>query len=432
MLEYFETHLCRLDFSIMSSSHITVDNVLDHITLTSIKQAQEQLNGQVHRTPIGRSEWLSNLIKGDVYFKLENIQVTGSFKPRGAYIKLANLTPFEKKKGVIAMSAGNHAQGVAYHAQRMGIDAVIVMPVNTPLTKVKATEKLGAKVILKGESVLESKDYVDALVKEHGYILVHPFDDPDIVTGQGTVALEMFQDQGNFDSIIMPVGGGGLASGMSIVSRAIKPDIHLYGVQSNYCTAMVEKIFPERVSSVTEFKTTLAEGIDIRFPGKLTSHILSENLDDMFVVTEEQIEYAVEQLAIKSKIISEGAGAAGVAALVANKEHFYGQTVGIVICGGNIDTRHLCNIMLKNLVKKGNLIHLNIEIIDSPGVLAKISNIIGSVGGNIYEISHQRLFNKLSVKMANVDAIVETRGNGHANEICKLLENNGFPTRRIA
>jgi threonine dehydratase len=402
------------------------------VTLQEIQQAAKHLNNVVIRTPTIEAPWLSQVCNGKVYLKLENLQLTGSFKPRGAYIKMLALTPEEKQRGVIAMSAGNHAQGVAYHAQQLNIPAIIVMPLDTPRAKVERTEALGATVVLAGTHLAESAITAQELVEEEGYSLIHPYDDPAIITGQGTVALELLEDTPEIDTLIVPVGGGGLAAGMAIAAHGINPSIGVYGVQSTYCPAMIQALYPERSFVPPAPGTTpIAEGIAVKAPGILTQTILHEHLRDILDVSDEEIEIAMNKLMTSNKLITEGAGAAGVAALLAHPDLFYGRTIGIVICGGNIDARIISSLVLRGLIHDGKLVRLKVQINDAPGVLSKMTGIIGNTGANIFELSHQRLFNHINLKMAEVDVIVETRGLDHVTLITKLLTDQGFPTKII-
>jgi threonine dehydratase len=400
----------------------------EDISLKHIQEAAETLKGITIRTPTISAPWLNNLVKGEVFLKLENLQITGSFKARGSYIKLSKLTEEERARGIITMSAGNHALGIAYHSQKLGIPATIVMPKNTAIAKVERTRGFGVAVILQGENMTESRDFTMQLMKKHNYTLIHPFNDLDVIAGQGTVALEMLEDVPDLDILIVPIGGGGLAAGMAIAAKAIKPDIQVIGVQAAFCTVVAQALFPNAVPSLpTKIPQTIAEGIAIRFSGNLTMAILEKYLDDMFVAEEQQIEDAIEALILQNKIVAEGAGAVGLAVVLANPEIFEKKKVGIVISGGNIDSRILSSLLLRGLVHSGKLIRFKIESNDTPGILGDISKIIGKAGGNIFEISHQRLFNHIAVKMAYVDAVVETRSSSHALDICNALVAGGFP-----
>ena len=404
--------------------------LVKEITFEKIEAAAKQLETVVHRTPTIMSPWLSEFIDGEVHLKLENLQVTGSFKPRGAYICMNNLTDEEKSRGVITMSAGNHSQGLAYHAQKMGIAATIVMPESTPIAKVERTRSYGASIILHGQTVLDARDFALQLMKKNNHALVHPFDDPNIIIGQGSVGIEMLTDVQNLDVLLIPIGGGGLASGVGIVAKRLNPNIQIIGIQSLYCPSTAEVLFPNSVQIGTRRESqTIAEGIAIKFPGRLNLPILREVLDDMLIVNEAMIENAMESLIINNKIVAEGAGAAGVAAILASREIFKGKRVGTIVCGGNVDSRILSSLLMRGLVHEGRLVRLKIEISDNPGILGHLSQIIGKAGGNIFEISHQRFFNKTMIKMAYVDAVIETRGANHAQQICKSLIEGGHPTQ---
>jgi len=402
------------------------------IGFSDIQKAAKTLKNVVLHTPVLAFPWLSEQTGASVFLKLENLQRLSSFKARGAYVKLSQLSEGQRRKGVIAMSAGNHAQGVAYHAQLLGIGATIVMPENTPFSKIESTEKWGCTLILKGRNLSEAGEFAAHLAERDGLTLVHPYDDPAIIAGQGTVALEMLADVPDLDVLVIPIGGGGLASGMAIAAKAINPDISIVGVQSACCPAMAEVLYPGRVFPSWSFPASpLAEGIAVKSPGILTREILKEHLADIIIVTEEQIEAAIEDLLIYGKLVVEGAGAAGVAALMADPRPFVDRKVGIVICGGNIDARILSSLLLRGLVRHGKLVRLKVDINDAPGVLGQISQVIGQAGGNIFEVSHQRLFNHITVKMAEVDVIVETHSDAHAHHIVAALQAGGFPTQII-
>lgn len=402
------------------------------VSFQDIVRAEKAIHGNLIRTPTVECLELGHLIHGKVYLKMESLQVTNSFKPRGALIKMLQLSDAEKSCGVVTMSAGNHAQGVAYHAKKLGIPAIIVMPVNTPIAKIERTQALGATVVLSGENLSESAEKVQELIAAEGFTLVHPYDDPAIIAGQGTIALEMMQDVPGLDTLIIPVGGGGLAAGMSIAARALKPEIHIYGVQSTYCPAMIQAIYPERWFIPPEPGIPpVAEGIAVKHPGVLTREILKAHLHEMIAVTDDHIESAIDYLLTHVKVVAEGAGASGVAALLTEPELFTGKTVGVVICGANIDSRILSSVVLRSLVRQGRMVRLKIQIYDAPGVLAKLSKIIGDNGGNIFEVHHQRLFSLIGVKMAEVDAVIETKDTYHAQIIITKLIEGGFPTHLI-
>jgi threonine dehydratase len=398
------------------------------MNINTIKLAAQKMQGVLFRTPIVPAPWLSKKINGTVYLKLENLQYTSSFKPRGALIKMLNLTSAQKDKGIVAMSAGNHAQGVAFHAQRMGIPATIIMPESTPIAKVEKTQNLGALVVLAGSNLAESELTALEFV-EKGLTLIHPYDDEDVISGQGTVALEMLEDQPDIDTLIIPVGGGGLASGCSIAAKALNPNIKIYGVQSTACPAMIHTLYPERWFMPPDSSSLpLAEGIAVKNPGMITREILKTHLTDILAVDDAEIEDAVDALAMGTKIVSEGAGAAAVAALIKNPDLFYGKTVGIIICGGNIDSRVFSSLIMHSLGRQEKFIRIKIKIPDTAGTLAKVTRIIGHLGGNIFELIHQRHFTNYSAKMTVLEVTIETRGRTHSQQIIQELINEGFPT----
>ncbi|MBW8310167.1 MAG: threonine ammonia-lyase [Candidatus Paracaedibacteraceae bacterium] len=398
------------------------------MNINDIKLAAQKMQGVLFRTPIVPAPWLSRKIKGNVYLKLENLQYTSSFKPRGALIKMLNLTPEQRERGIVAMSAGNHAQGVAFHAQRMGIPATIVMPESTPIAKIERTRNLGALVVLSGSNLAESELTALEFV-EKGFTLIHPYDDKDIITGQGTVALEMLEDCPDLDTLIIPVGGGGLASGCSIAAKALNPNINIYGVQSTACPAMIHTLYPERWFMPPDSSSLpLAEGIAVKNPGMLTRDILRTHLSDIIAVEDTEIEDAVDALAMGAKVVAEGAGAAAVAALIKNPNLFYGKNVGIIICGGNIDSRVFSSLLMHSLVRQEKFIRIKIKIPDTAGTLAKVTGIIGQLGGNIFELIHQRHFTTYSSKMTILEVTIETRDRLHSQQIIQALINEGFPT----
>lgn len=406
--------------------------MMPEITLTHVREAAVALEKVILRTPTILSPWLSEHTGAAVFLKLESLQLMSSFKVRGAFIKLSQLSNEQRHKGIIAASAGNHAQGVAYHARALDISATIVMPAITPYAKIESTQNLGAKVILEGQTLTDAMTYALQLAEERGLTFIHPYDDPAIITGQGTIALEMLADVPDLDVLVIPIGGGGLAAGISIAAKEMNPAIKIIGVQSASCPAMAKVLYPERnLLAQSLASSPLAEGVAVKSPGIMTREILKKHLSDIILVTEAQIEAAIEDMLIHGKLTVEGAGAIGVAALMANLKIFSGRKVGIVICGGNIDSRILSSLLLRGLVRHGKLVQLKIDINDAPGVLGQISKIIGDEGGNIFEVSHQRLFNHITVKMAELDVVVETRDDAHAKSIISSLEANGFPTQKI-
>ncbi|MBX3487614.1 MAG: threonine ammonia-lyase [Candidatus Paracaedibacteraceae bacterium] len=401
------------------------------MNLKEIMNAAEIMEGVLYRTPLVPAPWLSKKIGGDVFLKLENLQYTSSFKPRGALIKMLKLTPEQRQRGVVAMSAGNHAQGVAFHAQRMKIPATIVMPIATPSAKVERTKGYGATVILSGNNLAESEMKARQLV-DQGLTLIHPYDDEDIITGQGTVALEMLQDQPDLSILIIPVGGGGLAAGCAIAAKAMNPDLKVYGVQSTACPAMIHTLYPERwFMPPDSIALPLAEGIAVKNPGVLTREILQKHLTDMIAVEDFEIEDAIDALSMGGKVVAEGAGAAGVAALIKNPELFIGQRVGIVVCGGNIDSRVFSSLIMHSLVRQEKFIRIKVRIPDIAGTLGKVTSIIGELGGNIFELVHQRHFTVHTSKMTDLEVTIETRGREHSQQIIQKLNENGYTSHKI-
>ncbi len=405
----------------MDSAQLPVD-------LQAIREAAKLIQTDILRTPMVEAAELSDRLGLSLRLKLENLQHTGSFKPRGALVKLASLTAEQRQRGVIAMSAGNHAQGVAYHAARMGMVATIVMPAQTPFVKVDRTRRLGANIVLHGRNISDCAEKVREIVEETGAILIHPFDDPAIIAGQGTIGLEMLDDAPDLDVLVVPIGGGGLIGGIAVAAKAIKPDIRIFGVEVDSYPSMTEALQGLPPSSGGE---TMAEGIAVKTPGQLNQRIVRALVDEILLVSEKDIERAVQLLIEGRKIVAEGAGAAGVAALLRHGDRFTGERVGTVVCGGNIDSRILGGVLMRGLVADGRMVRLRTEISDEPGVLARIAGLIGDTGGNIVEVYHQRLFQDVPVKMAEVDSVVETRNADHVADIIRRLTDAGYPTRRL-
>ncbi|HLN08600.1 MAG TPA: threonine ammonia-lyase, partial [Xanthobacteraceae bacterium] len=386
--------------------------------------------GHVVRTPAIRAPRLAEATgAGEVILKLENLQYTGSFKDRGAYNKLASLDAAARKAGVIAMSAGNHAQGVAYHAGRLGIPATIVMPEGTPFNKVERTRGLGAKVLLQGDSIDSAAVFARELAARQGLTFVHPYDDALIIAGQGTIGLELLADFPGLDIIVVPIGGGGVMSGVAIAAKALDPRIEMIGVEAALYPSMHHAV---RNLAPANGGLTIAEGIAVKSPGALTREIIARLASDLLLVGEDALEQAVQMMAERQKIIAEGAGAAGLAALIAHGKRFAGKRVAIVVCGGNIDARILAQLLMRGLVRDGRVVTLRIEISDSPGVLGRLAGAVGQAGGNIIEIDHQRMFDDLPVKQAYVDAVIETRNPEHYRDIIAALEKDGFPTHLLS
>ncbi len=399
------------------------------VTASDIKAAAKLIAGEVMRTPLVAAPRLSEILGCELYLKLENLQFTGSFKDRGAFVKLKSLTPEQAGCGVIAMSAGNHAQGVAYHARRLGIPATIVMPEFAAFMKVERTRELGARVVLAGDTLDASAVAAREIAEKENLTFVHPYDDPKIVAGQGTIGFEMLEDAPDLDAIVVPIGGGGIISGIAIAAKSVKPGLDIYGVEAELFPSMYQAVNDVAPTSGGQ---TLADGIAVKNPGALNRAIIEKLVKDILLVDEGLIETAVHALVEHQKIVAEGAGAAGVAALMKEKERFAGRKVGVVICGGNIDVRLLSWVLTRGMVRDGRMVRLRIGIVDQPGVLAKVTRLIGETGGNIIEVYHQRLFYDVPAKQAEVDAVIETRNPEHVREIIAHLQDGGFPTRVLS
>lgn len=398
------------------------------ITLAEIEAAGRLLAGQVLRTPMLPAPKLSELTGAQVFVKYENLQVTNSFKDRGAYVKLASLSAEERARGVIAMSAGNHAQAVAYHARRLGIAATIVMPVTTPLVKVAATRAHGAEVVLEGESVAECQSRAEALVRERGLSLVHPYDDPHIIAGQGTIALEMLDDVPDLDVIVVPVGGGGLIAGTAIAATALRPGIEILGVEAALYPSMRNAVRGEHRPIGGP---TLAEGIAVKNVGTLTLPVVRALVSDIVLADEACLERAVNAYLTLQKTMAEGAGAAGLAAMLAEPKRFHGRRVGLILCGGNIDPRILASIMVRELERGDCIVAFRLTIPDRPGILGPIAMLLGRLGANILAVEHRRLFLDVPAKGAKLDVTIETRDRAHAQEIFAALGEGGYQPVRI-
>lgn len=396
------------------------------VSLADIQEAARRIAGAVVRTPCLKSDTLSRIVGADVWVKFENLQYTASFKERGALNTLLQLTTEERKRGVIAMSAGNHAQGVAYHAGRLGIPATIVMPSFTPNVKVKHTRDYGARIVLHGDTLAEAGAEAHRLAAAEHLVFVHPYDDPRIIAGQGTVALEMLQDAPDIDTLVVPVGGGGLISGCAVAARGLSPGIRVIGVEAAGYAAMRQLLAGE---PVTVGGDTIAEGIAVRDIGRLPLAIAHALLDRVLAVDEVTIERAIALLLEVEKTVAEGAGAAGLAALLAQPQVFAGRKVGLVVSGGNIDTRLLASILLRGLVRDGRIVRLRLTISDLPGQLARVAGLIGKAGGNIVDVQHQRLFGGVAAKSTELDVTVETRDRPHVRELVAALESEGFKVR---
>ena len=400
------------------------------VNFEDIRDAAVAIAGAIARAPAIAAPALSELTGVDICLKLETLHRTGSFKERGALTKLLTLKARERGAGVVGMSAGNHAQGVAYHASRLGIPATIVMPEGTPFIKIDRTEAFGAKVVLKGDSLSAAREAADALARDEGLVFVHPYDDPAIIAGQGTIALELLEDRPDLDTLVVPVGGGGLISGIAVAAKALNPRIEVIGVQSTLYPSMYRLVHGEEPGPPAA-AATLAEGIAVKEPGWLTRQIVRALVSEIRLVDEVGLEGAVETLLERQKLVVEGAGAAGLAAVLAEPERFRGRKVAIVITGGNMDSRLLASILMRGLVREGRLVRLRCELPDVPGALSRLSGVVGKHAGNIVEVHHQRLFHDTSVKRAELDVVVETQNRRHVEVLIAALVAAGFPTQLL-
>ena len=398
------------------------------IQLSDIAAAAARLQGQLLRTPCVASRTLSDITGAQVFLKFENLQFTASFKERGACNKLAQLTPQERQRGVIAMSAGNHAQGVAYHAQRLGLRAVIVMPRFTPGVKVERTRGFGAEIVLHGDTLDEARAHALVLVEQQQLIFVHPYDDADIVAGQGTVALEMLQDVPDLETLVVAVGGGGLIAGMATAAKALKPGIDIIGVQTASFPAMVNAI---KGTHHPQGNSSIAEGIAVGTPGQIPQAIIARLVDDLVLVNEGDIEQAIVMLLEVEKTLVEGAGAAGLAALLKYPERFKGKKIGLVLCGGNIDPLLLAAIIERGMVRAGRLARICVSARDIPGSLAKITATVAEAGANIDEVHHQRAFTALAAQNVEVELVIQTRGPQHIQDVLAQLLQAGLAAQLI-
>jgi threonine dehydratase len=398
------------------------------ITIADIESARRVIETVVLRTPMLPAPKLSALTGAEVYVKYENLQVTNSFKDRGALVKLASLNEAERKRGVITMSAGNHAQAVAYHAARLGIPSTIVMPVTTPFVKIAATRLHGAEVVLHGESVAEAQARCEQIQGQRGLVLVHPYDDHCIIAGQGTIALEMLEDVPDLNMLIFPIGGGGLIAGNAIGARAKNPTLEIVGTEAVLYPSVWNAL---RGENRPLGGPTLAEGIAVKNVGKLTLPIIRELVADIILVSEAELERAVNAYLTLQKTMAEGAGAAGLAAMLAKPARFKGKKVGLVLCGGNIDPRVLASIMVRELERENRIVSFRLTIPDHPGVLGIIATRIGRLRANILEVDHRRLFLDVPAKGAKLDVTIETRDAAHAEEIMAALAADGYSPVQI-
>ncbi|MCP1840758.1 threonine dehydratase [Bradyrhizobium sp. USDA 4524] len=396
------------------------------ITLADIRRAADVIRDAVMVTACNESRTLGEICGCRLFLKFENLQFTATFKERGALNRLQALSPEERKRGVIAMSAGNHAQGVAYHAKRLGIPATIVMPIGTPMVKIENTRRHGAEVIITGQTLEECFAFVGSHAAQKGLILIHPYDDPLIIAGQGTIGLEMLATVPELDILVVPIGGGGLISGIATAAKALKPSIQVVGVQAQLYPSMYNAVKGEQLPMRGD---TLAEGIAVKAPGQITTKIVRELVDDIILVSEDQIERAVATLISIEKTVVEGAGAAGLAAVLAAPERFAGSSVGLVLTGGNIDTRLIASVLTRELAREGRLTQLALDIVDRPGQLAAVSILLADAGANIIEVSHQRTFSDLPAKATLLELVIETRDRAHLEDVLARLSSEGFAVR---
>ena len=400
----------------------------DLLTIDTIRAAAKRIEGAVVRTPTMHSITLSEITGAEIWLKFENQQFTAAYKERGALNALLHLTDEQRKRGVIAASAGNHSQGLSYHGRRLGVPVTIVMPRPTPTVKVMQTESVGGNVVLHGETFDDAYAHACKLEKELGLTFVHPFDEPNVAAGQGTVALEMFEDVPDLDCIVTPIGGGGLLSGMATVARALKPDMEVIGVQAELYPSMYARIKGQKLECGGD---SLAEGISVKEPGEFTSQIIAERVDDILLVSENYLEKAVSLLLQIEKTVVEGAGAAGLAAVLANPEKFAGRKIGLVLCGGNIDTRLLANVLLRDLARSGRLARLRITLQDRPGSLFKVMREFDNHNVNIIEIYHQRIFTSLPAKGLITDIECEARDREQLDALIESMRLKGYQVNQV-
>ncbi len=397
------------------------------IQLSDIEQARLALKGQIVETPFTHSRTLSEILGAEIWLKFENLQFTASFKERGAYNRMRTLTAEQRQNGVITMSAGNHAQGVAYHAQRMGIPAVIVMPKFTPTVKVANTRRLGAEVVLHGDTFDDARALALELAETRKLTLIHPYDDDAVIAGQGTIGLEMLEVKPDLDMLIVPIGGGGLISGIATAAKALRPEIEVIGVQTEAFPYMAAAVHGQTIKGATR---TIAEGIAVKTPGVKTLEIIRQKVDDIVLVSERDIEYAIVTLLEIEKTVVEGAGAAGLAALLhaqsMDDARFEGRKIGIVLCGGNIDPLVLGGLIERGMVRAGRLTRIRVSIHDLPGALSQITQLVADTGANITQVNHQRAFTSLPAQDVEVDLVMQTRGHEHVDEILTTLRTQGF------
>ena len=388
-----------------------------------VRAAAERIAGRITRTPLVHAQKLSLITGADIWLKLENLQYTGAFKERGALNKLLLMSDADRARGVIAASAGNHAQGLARNAQALGVPAVIVMPVTTPDVKVRQTRVLGAEVVLTGHDFDEANAAAAQIEKERDLIYVHPFDDADVIAGQGTIALEMIEDGPAFDAMIVPIGGGGLIAGMGLAVKDVSPEVEVIGVQA--------ALFPSMANALDNGAratggNTLAEGIAVKQAGRLTRELVRKVVDDIVLVDERILERALSMLMMEQKLLVEGAGAAGLAAILADPDRYNGRRIGLVLCGGNIDARLLSMILMRDLARSGRLARLRVQLLDMPGQLVRVASIIAAQDGNVIDVGHHRTYSDLPAKMTCMDVTIDTQGQDHLDRIIKNLRDEGY------
>ena len=393
------------------------------VTLADIRAAAATIRGAVLATECSKSKTLSAMLGCNVWLKFENLQFTSTFKERGALNRLTALSADERRRGVIAMSAGNHAQGVAYHAKRLGIAATIVMPIGTPMVKIENTRSHDAEIIISGETLEKAGEFAREHCLAHGMTLIHPYDDPLIIAGQGTIAIEMLEAVPELDTLVVPIGGGGLISGIAVAAKTLRPELRIVGVQAQLYPSMYNVV---NDTALPMRGDTLAEGIAVKAPGRITTAIVRRLVDDILLVNEDQIERALALLISIEKTVVEGAGAAGLAAVLAAPEQFKGRNVGLVLTGGNIDTRLIASVLTRELAREGRLTQLALDIVDRPGQLAAVSALLAEAGANIVEVSHQRTFSDLPAKGTLLELVIETRDRVHLEEVLAKLRVAGF------
>ncbi|RQP26634.1 threonine ammonia-lyase [Piscinibacter terrae] len=398
------------------------------LTAADIHAAAQRLQGQVLDTPCMPSRTLSSITGCEVFLKFENLQFTASFKERGALNKLLQLTEDERSRGVLAVSAGNHAQGVAYHSQRLGIPATIVMPRFAPAVKVENTRRFGANVVLQGDTFDDARAHGLALAAERGLTVVHPYDDLAVAAGQGTIGLEMLRQQPDIDTLVVAIGGGGLISGIATAARSINPELEVIGVQTERFPAVWNAMHSAANESA---QATIADGIAVKQPGALTVPLIRERVADVLLVSEDDIEQAILMLLEIEKTVVEGAGAVGLAALMKHRARFAGRKVGLVLSGGNIEPLVLAEIIQRGMVKSGRMARLRFDVRDVPGALADLASWLGKLGANIDEVQHQRAFTSLSVERAQIEVVVQTRGVAHIEEILTKMREQGYHAERV-